>query len=156
MQKHHCSIHSNKSSPRGGVSITSLPSLEKKTSEPMRHVPIESIAREARRSRDACAGLLTTGQRSQSSTGRLHDLAKPIRSLPILGYRERKCNIKREGINPRFMTDEQTLREICSMRNCNHAASYFESGMFWCKYCYWLNSSSASKSAMKYLDVIGC
>ena len=78
------------------------------------------------------------------------------RSRTILGYRERKCNIKYEGMDPRFMTDEQPPREICSMRNCNHVASYFESGMFWCKYCYWLNSSKASPQGMKYLDVIAC
>jgi hypothetical protein len=53
------------------------------------------------------------------------------------------------------MSEKESGRSNAKCSFCNYDASYFETGFFWCKYHYWVNSVVPSAASLKYLEVIG-
>lgn len=139
---------------RGGVSITSPPSRKKKPREPYCCATIESIVRQ-QQAEPTGEDVRLAHQTAPGAVGSYTILAKPDTLPPILGYRECKCNIKKEGISPRLMTEKVHVRDNAKCSFCNYDASYFETGFFWCKYHYWIGSAVPTAASLRYLDVIG-
>lgn len=54
------------------------------------------------------------------------------------------------------MSEKEPGRSNAKCSFCNYDASYFETGFFWCKYHYWIDSAIPSTASLRYLDVIGC